>query len=53
MCYVYSLTKKNELCFFEFTEFFNIPKHQEIKELFVSLFSLQLFYCVYQLSNSK
>lgn len=35
------------------SEFFNIPKHQEIKELFVSLFSLQLFYCVYQLSNSK
>lgn len=52
--YVYSLTKKNELYFFEFTVFCNILKHQEIKEeLFVSFFPLWLFYCVYQLSNSK
>lgn len=43
--YVYSLTKNNELCFFEFPAFFNLSNHQEIKELFVSLFSLWLFYC--------
>lgn len=51
--YVYSLTPKKNSASLN-SAFCNIFKHQEIKEeLFVSFFPLWLFYCVYQLSNSK